>query len=613
MFGNDSLPSRVYSYGGKPPCENVKLGRNRPCGCGLPANSGKAPCSSFQLIEKQMSLAHQFKNSLVETERVRREKVEKLLAELSPELVTMDQKIAEIKALQVDAEDGIKKASALARKNVRPPDLVAIVKKAKKDIVPFWKKRKILRKKLFASRRWKKESVEIEACAKEEIKQKRGACGLYFGSYLHVEQSLGGIRSGAPPNFHPWNGDGHIAVQLQPKGGNGVGKKRHKGTSLTVAEAFACTDTRLRIEPVPPEAWLPGGRKLRKSTVWFRIGTDKSRGPIWGKIQIVLHRPLPEDAVIKWAHILRYRIATNYEWHVQFVLSRASGWAKPDSAKDGVVGINVGWRIKPDGSLRAAYWVGSDGEEGEILLPAAHALESGREKPSWLEQMKKTRDIQSIRDENLNKMKAVFVEDLKRAPQKDMPEWLKESMKWFHVSRSPGRFAALAIKWRSLRFPGDLNAFICIDEWQKRDRHLFQYQGNLRDQLQNQRLDIYRKIANMLRLKYHVGVLAVMKLPKFHRKSKIEESPQDKALREHNRDAAVSYLNTAIKQAMVKVKDGEAKNITKTCSNCESVQEVDGKKIEHTCSGCGVTYDIDRNAAMNLLKQAGASILVKKA
>ena len=56
-----------------------------------------------------------------------------------------------------------------------------------------------------------------------------------------------------------------------------------------------------------------------------------------------------------------------------------------------------------DGSLRTAYWVGSDGQEGEVLLS-----------PRWMSGTKKVRDMQSIRDRRFDDVKNTLVAWLKK-------------------------------------------------------------------------------------------------------------------------------------------------------------------------------------------------------
>lgn len=554
MFGHASLPCRVYSYGARP------------------------PATSAEAVSEQMRLAHKYRNRLVEAELDRRKKVDALLAEISPELVCVEADIRKGEVGLEEALEAIRKASQEARKKVRPSALVLRVKELRKALKGAYQKRKDLRTALFADPVFKARQEALDLEHQGLRKELRAASGLYWGTYLLVEQSSSGIRSGAPPKFARWDGWGHLAVQIQ--GG------------LSAAEVLGGQDTRLRIGKVPAEAWERGGRRLRRTTVSFRVGSDASGGPVWAEIPIVLHRPLPEDARIKWAHLIRERIATHERWKVQFVLERER-WDKEDLATDGRVGIDVGWRIKEDGSLRVAVWKGSDGQEGELALDAR-----------WLGGVKKVRDLQSIRSKNLDAMKDAFGPLAKALA---WPEALKERIQGHGLWKSPARFAAFAIAWRAARFEGDVAAFELLEAWRKQDKHLYEYERNLLDRLLARRLDLYRVFAAKLRRMYKTAVIEKLDLRDFHELPAGEADPHaaEKALKEHVRDAGLSFLIAQIKAGMAETIEADPKDTTRRCASCGHVQDFDQAKIEHTCVACGVTWDQDMNAATNLLRMAG--------
>lgn len=549
MFGNDSLPSRIYSYGAKVPVENLER------------------------VNDQMYGAHKYRNALVEVERKRRDQVEALLVRLSPELAETETKIAaELKALEA-VRTRIDQASASARKKVYPEGAKEEAKISREKVKGLRVTRKELRTALFASESWKKESESIELEAKASNKKLRSECGLYWGTYLHIEGTMGNARSGAPPRFHRWDWDGNLGVQLQ--GG------------LSVKDALGGSDMRIRIDRVPDEAYLPGGRKLRKTKVHFRVGSDEKGCPIFAVVPIVLHRPLPHDADIKWAHLIRRRIGTHSEWRMQFVLSRAAGWVKTDLATDGAAGIDVGWRMLPDRSMRVARWTGSDGEDGELTLPA-----------DWLSEMRKTEDIQSIRDGLFNEAKAALVERLAAVT---IHQGLREDAQTIVHWKSAARLAYLAIRWRTERFPGDEEALAALEAWRKRDKHLLEYGANLRDQLQRRREDIYRNFAAQMRRKYKTAFVEKLDLRDFHVLPKSEEKQADGAVREHTRDACLSFLFQCLKESMSEIVFKDPKNTTKLHFDCGNLEEFDRKELFHTCSHCGVLSDQDLNAAKNLL------------
>jgi Putative transposase DNA-binding domain len=549
MFGNKSQPSRIYSYG------------------------ARAPVEGLDLVETQMRLAHKYRNALVEQELERRKRVDQALRDLSPDLASTEAALKDAEEALAAAREAIDRASAQARKKVRPPDLMAAVKAARENRKALYGRRKALRTALFESPGWQAKQTEINDWSTERQKAIRSECGLYWGTYLHVEQSMGGCRSGAPPRFMRWDGDGHLAVQIQ--GG------------MKIEEAFG-QDSRIRIEPLPTE----GSKAARKRTrVMFRVGSDEGGGPVFATVQVVLHRPMPPDARIKWVHLIRRRIATHFQWRVQFVISREAGWDRPDSAPDGIVGIDVGWRIREDGSLRVAYWVGHDGREAELALPA-----------DWLGEMDRVERIRSHRDDNFNAARDGFVAWLKGTPADAIPAWLREATATLGQWRAAARLAALVIRWRGDRFPGDEKGFEALEAWRKRDKHLYEFEGNLRDQLQRRREDIYRNFAAKMRRAYRAAAVEDLDLRDFHELPQAEEPAAQGALREHTRDACLSLLLRCLKESMAETKKVPAPDTTKLCPKCGTVGEFPRESLVRTCPGCGDKDDQDRVAAINLLR-----------
>ena len=81
---------------------------------------------------------------------------------------------------------------------------------------------------------------------------------------------------------------------------------------VTVVEALGCAHSFLRIA-VAPEAHR-GGRRAgaRKALVWLRVDSA-GRSPVWAKVPIVMHRPLPEDGQIVTAWLLRRYVGQRVE------------------------------------------------------------------------------------------------------------------------------------------------------------------------------------------------------------------------------------------------------------------------------------------------------------
>lgn len=615
MYGHTSEPTKLFSFGADEPTENLEV------------------------VREQMRLAHKYRNVLVEIERARRIRVDGALRGLSPDLVECETEIAREEEALGKAREAVNRAKAAARANVRPAEAVAEARRARGRLRDLRARRKELRAALFSSPEWVSAQEKIDTDDLVARKKARSESGLYWSTYLIVEQSMGKARRGAPPKFMRWRGDGHLAVQLQQ--------------GLAVKDAWGGEDARLRIDALP-NVGSHGAQK--RTVVRFRVQSTGKGEPVWATVPVTIHRALPPDATIKWAHLIRRRVGTHDEWRVQFALARTAGWPREDAVKEGEVGIDIGWRIMEDGRLRVAYWCGSDGAEGELALPSR-----------WVERMKHHEKIRSVRGSLFNAAKATLAAWL-RTVGAGVPEWMRETVVTLAQWRSEARLAALVLRWRGERFAGDdaspvdpalANAlescgtqeadkaktqdasdrhwrlaeryftasragiFDQLECWRWRDRHLYDYEANERMQLLREREDSYRVFAAEMRRRYAVAwlegkavrVSGLMDLRDFHVLPKPEEAPMDGALREHTRDAALSILRRCLVESMRETKAREAANTTLACHACGVVRVIapgDRGELFLSCV-CGKKVDQDRNAALNLLRGMTASAGVPQA
>lgn len=561
MFGNASAPSRIYSYGCKSPHLNAEA------------------------VQDQFRMAHRYRNRLVELELARRSAVEAALRELYPNIAALDEQIAEYDQQIETLRSGIKRTNANTRSRSATADQRAELKRIREDRKPLYEQRKAARQEAFLSADWITCQSDIERRHNAACKLARAECGLYWGTYLTIEQAMQGTRKGAPPRFMPWgkaNRNRRIAVQIQ--GG------------ITSEQAESGEDTRLRIEPLLTGAYRTTERRKR-CLVWIRIGTDDSRQPVWTCVRATIHRPIPDGAKIKWVYLQRRLVGCSDEWQVQFVISHADGFPRGDQASEGHVGIDVGWRLVPDG-LRVAYWCGDDGQSGELILPLSDV---GR----W----ERSETLQSTRDRNFDVMRTQFVAWLRECTMP--PDWLVERTRHLHQWRSAARLAALTIHWREHRFDGD-TIYEALEAWRKQDRHLYEWQEHQRSKAIRWRDDLYRNFAADLRRRYHTAHIEDCNWQQVQKRSEPEDEESQAGAREYMRVASVGRLLQLIGESMAEVVPEPSAYTTQTCHACGELTPFDAaSELRHTCDKCGVSWDQDLNAARNLLQRASGAVAVK--
>jgi hypothetical protein len=609
---------RVYRYGLRPPTENAEL------------------------VREQMRLAHAYYNSLVEIERDRRTQVREVeqtlgnIAELETTAKAADvaalAKHAEIKATRSNARaraetaqqkadlaalrqdrkaalerlrearrlvhlassaaevEDVETATAEARKKAHAPGLTPeAARKAEKAL----KKAEAVAEAWRALSPTEKHKVEaavvvlrrIEATSHENVKKARSESGVFWGTYLRVEQAIDQAKKmplfdGTEPNdprFRRWTREGSVSMQIQ--GGE---------TAETIC---AGTDTRLRLVPSAPiskHGRRPSDPQSRRSalkswaTLYMRVGSEK-RDPIWAAWPLRLHRPLPPGAIVKWADVHCHRVGPHEEWSVTFTLEMDADH-RPSPATDLAIGVDLGWRIREAG-IRVAAWHSEDGAAEEFVIPRA-----------VFERITKADDLQSIRDKMFNAARAALLQDLAGL---ELPPWFAERTKTLSQWASCARLAALALHWRKERFNGDETAYYALEDWRYRDHHLWEWESHQRTKALRHRRELYRLFAAQMSRKYSHLVIEEFDLRPIARRK--DESENETARRSRQR-AAVSELRQALIHAFHSYEKVPAPMTTRDCHACGATNTWDqAAEVEHRCTACGVTWDQDANAAKNIL------------
>lgn len=580
--------------------------------------------ASQVLIDEQMKRAHRYRNDLCALEQSRRAKVEQVLKDQWPELVALETELATTDARVEEIRSAIGKKNAEDKKKGRgTAEQQEQLKELREKRRGLWAQRKSLRETAFASPATIAANRAVEEWALAELKRLRASCGLYWSTYSLVEQAAVSFRSGAPPKFLSWRGDGHIAVQIQ--GG------------LPVADAFGGhKQFQIRVEAGEPAQSGP------MATAWLRVGSDQNSKPIWARVRFRMHRPLPEGVSIKWVHLTRVRVATHSKFKLVLAIEGPPGGSlvKTDGSDEGSVGIDVGWRLMDDGRLRLAYWMADrplkyadirfdgalaksvilkgDGTEGELRL-----------NDEVVERWKLCEHIDGVRRLLFNQMLAKLSVWL-QGNQSIIPDWLKERTETLDQWKSENRLASLVLFWRDNRFEGDAAFFGDWDRWQEvrrtrgneeyhalvkmlandgilhawqiQDRHLYDYQEGLRQRAMRHRDHLLRVFAAVMRRHYRTVLVEDVNWRDEILKYKPVESDTSLGIEKlYHRMAAPGRLIKYLGESVGTLRKNP-KLTTKRCFECKKVCEFDASKsVEHECEHCGIKFDIDANAACWLL------------
>lgn len=578
MFGRDSIPTRVYAYGAKRPHEGL---------------------DAYWAEERAM---HRLRNALVEIELDRRKAAREAVLARFPEIAEAEERIAAIDAEIESLRAEIRRRNSAERRR-RPADdpatpRIAELRAERGAIVgkhdPAAESCECLRcrrRRAYADPDLAGELARIEEGARVRTKALYAGRETSWANFNAVAQSMSRIRSGPPPRFAPWTGlRGRVVVQIQ--GG------------ATWDELLA-GHRQVKVTPLPlPANARPDGRRARRPWHELRLrigrdarGDDRSR---WVAVRFALHRPIPADARIQQVWLVRRRAGVSDTWSVQFVLARAAGWARPDTAEaSGACGVDLRWRELEDGSLLVAYVEGQDGHREELVIPRAR-----------LDQLRYTEHLRSIRDREFDRAKAALLQWLSTA--EDVPDWLREATASLDRWRSAPRLAGLVLRWRENRFDGDSEIYARMEAWRAQDRHLADWEAAQRRNFERWRLDAYRRFAARLRWHYETAILEDIDWHELLSRPPAEEQDEPETMnrRWYARVASPGLIRQVVQQSIADTRLVDPAGTSRSCSICGSGPAHDwepGHERTYRCAA-GHHMPVWRNAARNLLSAASGEV-----
>jgi hypothetical protein len=543
-------------------------------------------------VEHQLTLTHRHRNLLTETLLKGREKYREIIKEyLGLDIKVLEEQAeeitTEIKAVQQEISDWKKQN----RTTKTQPDLSDRLRHLRTERKPIFEKIRAV-KKAAKEDPSIKPSIEqantaVDAAIKEARNHYSRQLGLYWPNYLESERAANQARfQRMDPKFHRWTGEGSLAIQFQ------------KG--LSVAELFECQDSRLRL--IPPNiantnALRANGQirgKERHVRALYRVQSNEDRSPRWITLEVTMHRMLPANGIIKWAHLQRQKssgaigktylsLTKDYDYTLRLTLEEPP----QEERNKAKVAIEVGWRLFETG-LRVAVALGEDGDLRELYLPK-----------QWLDGKRKAESLGSIIDRGTNQtalaIKAAHPELYKKAEQPESPKKpttaaTPATLAW--AGDNPRRLAAALLKI----YREDPTLRPELEKWRKHHFHLLRYKKGLQDKLMRGRREIYRKFVSDLAKKYSICGIEDFDLRQVTTKDQAHE-----LVKWQRTAAGISSLRLMLSQRLTAQKLS-AENTTQKCHNCGSLEKWDAAHaVWHRCKQCNSRWDQDHNSVRNLL------------
>ena len=557
---------------------------------GIPLRTNETP----EVVEEQIYHAHRYRNALVAVERNRRAAYRTITGPFG-EIPEIEARISAAAEEITQIRTAVTAVAVERRRREKNPQAKTSITKLKQEIAALKERRKAIRASLRDDPEMRAELDAMDERVLAWQKLERAATPTYWGTYLSVEESVKQAAKKATPEFRAWRPySGKVTV------GGSVGVQLQKG--LSVAQLHACTHQQARLQPVPEEAYgLRRGERKRASrtTLMVRVGSE-GRAPIWARFPIIMHRPLPEDATIKYIRVKRERIGTNFRWEATFTLEtdQRTRPLRPPSVS---AGVDLGWRRVGD-HLKIAHVESETGETDQVLMPM-----------SIVARFDRADSIRSIRTlnwhENLRPALTMWLKSTSSAP-----EWLRKGLRGMGNWNNPAKMTRLAYRWTDNRFAGDETIFSAVADWLCQDRHLHQIEDNGRKKAALDRREIYRLEAKRVAQKWPRLVVNGLDLSKTARRNKPEDGADPEAPHYYRADAAAGEFREALKQVArscgteVVLIEAPAKD----CHACGKACVWDAEKqVSHTCEHCGAHWNADANQARKLLAAARGEVKQK--
>lgn len=437
---------RVYQFGLRPPIVNAAR------------------------VRAQLRAAHDYTNELTAIERGRRWALR-----------------------QVDDTDEVREAIALVK--------AATESSRKARVAELRKVRKVAREAA---------SDELARIAEREhelLLSARANTTAYWGTYLDIEAAHRQARQAplygddaiepSDPRFVPWRApsSSSLPVGRLPESNEGqLGVQLQGG--LSTADALAGRDMRCRLVLIPARSDSRRAQRRRFGELSIRVGSE-ARDPVWATWPILVHRAIPDAASWKWVRVSVRHEGRHEVWTCEITVDDPSPPARDaDTSLSGAIAVEWEWSPLDSGEIRVAKWADDYGAMGDVLLPARIA--EGIRKPDG---HRAVRDM--IANEARPKIQRAIRED-----QGPRPVWLAQDGATLHLWKSHMRLHVMHRRWVT-ECPGICpKALATLEEWVRRDRHLWDYEAGMRGQTLRARRDWYRCLAREWADRYKTALLS---------------------------------------------------------------------------------------------------------
>ena len=287
---------------------------------------------------KKLYNANKLWNNLVEQHNDNYKTIISARCDASSEYAKLTESIEKLRDAIKEASDDIRKSRIKAKTtdNTHP------------EIAPYVNKLKELiqrKNDALGERKTKSPKIDMKPITKSFRDSNKDICSvkdknLYSLTASQIRENFETARDkvlsdprSSRLNFHRFDGAGFYHFRFCQKGKSRGGAKWNE---IFEGETWNLKDNRLKLTGVKKVAH-------KKNTTKQWIGLKAKLGGNWVDFDLIFHRPIPDNAIIKQGQIIRERIGTRFRYFLCLTVELpASGelLINPDQ----IIGIDINWR-----------------------------------------------------------------------------------------------------------------------------------------------------------------------------------------------------------------------------------------------------------------------------
>lgn len=551
-------------------------------------------------VEEEIERMRIFRNALIASDRAADLREEEAMIEAMPEYASAKSELDSAwDALRAAiAKRNADRAATGSKKSDLDPEVKASVKVRNEARAKCWA----------LAKQWRADNKDIcrslEAQRHAANKVMRQSCGLYWGNYNRIIQDFESARKTCRQKGRHLResdlsrSDACLTIQIQ---------RTRTGLGASFAELMNGSVSAIQIGRVPAGIdVLSTGARSRACRTRLEMRIDALGNML--RTDVWMHRPVPAGYRIKSAQLAWRAEGENMPARLCLTIAPEKEIEAHRHESMRAAGVDLGWRLNPDGSLMIATSLNSSGNLYHHCLPR-----------KWMDGMDQVERLAGYVDDGL-----LAIGQWIRG-RSDVPELIVDAIgQWMpgmgarHINakalhdavrtingicRGEGRHARR--NPRGHRVPAEIRA------WYDRYRHLSLWRDNLRARLLRERREIYRLLARKLAMDYAVLGIEDMDLSRIARtKNRDDAMPSElhAQARAQRVRACVHSLRAEIEHQAAKHGAEvvyKTKDTTQLCRQCgEITGQMDRSVLVWTCTHCGTQWDQDANAAGNLLDAA---------